>query len=430
MRTIIAVLPAIWAASAGAENWPAWRGPTHDGVSRETGLAVSWSPTENVRWKVKLPSSGNSTPVVWGDRVFITQADDVTKWPPKVPENFAGGSSAGGFAVAEKRSVMCFDRTDGKLLWKQDVVYKEPEITHPTNPFCSASPVTDGERVIAHHGSAGLVCYDFAGKELWRYDSGKLVHLWGTASSPILYGDLCIIWCGPGQRQFLLALDKRTGTKVWETPEAGGDDGITSRTFVGTWATPVIAKVGDADQLIFAVPRAIKGYDPKTGKELWSSRGAGVHCYTSPLFVDGLAIYGQSLVKLGGTGDLSKNVLKHRVGSMNISSAVAVGDHLYTYNDVGVPACYEWKTGTDLWKGQIEKRPGGRTAWGSPVHADGRIYITDRDGTTSVFAAGAKYELLSLNKLNEQTNASPAISQGDIFIRTHKHLWCIGKASR
>ena len=117
---------------------------------------------------------------------------------------------------------------EGKLLWQRDVVYKEPEITHPTNPFCSASPVTDGERVVASHGSAGLVCYDFEGKELWRYDVGKLEHLWGNASSPILHGDLCIQWCGPGARQFLLAVNKRTGEKVWETAEPGGDPGITA----------------------------------------------------------------------------------------------------------------------------------------------------------------------------------------------------------
>jgi outer membrane protein assembly factor BamB len=263
--------------------------------------------------------------------VFLTQPDDVTKWPPKVPEYFAGGSSAGGHAVAEKRSVLCFNRTDGKLLWQRDVVYKEPEITHPTNPFCSASPVTDGERVIASHGAAGLVCYDLDGKEQWRYDVGKIEHLWGTAASPILYENLCIVWCGPGPRQFLLALDKRTGAKVWETTEPGGDDGITSKTFLGSWSTPIVARVGDEDQLVFAVPHKIKGYDPRTGQELWSSAGPGVYCYSSPIVVDGLVIFGRDLVKLGGSGDISKDRLRHRVGSMKISTAVVAGDYLYIY---------------------------------------------------------------------------------------------------
>ena len=428
MRTsAIFLVILVWCASASAENWPSWRGPTGMGVSAEQKLPVTWSATENVRWKVKLPAAGNSTPIIWGDRVFITQPNDVTKWPPKVPDYFAGGSSAGGHAVAEKRSVMCFDRADGKLLWQGDVEYKEPEITHPTNPFCSASPVTDGVRVIAHHGSAGLVCYDFAGKELWKYDTGKLEHLWGTASSPILYGDLCIVWCGPGERQFLVAVDKKTGEKVWETKEPGGDAGITTRKFLGSWSTPLIIRVGDEDQLLFAVPFKIKGYDPKTGKELWSSSGPGTYCYSSPLFVDGLAIFGPDLVKLGGLGDISKDRQRYKVGSMFISTAVISGDYLYTYSNVGVPSCYDWKTGEDVWKSQIEQRPGGKTAWGSPVHAAGRIYITDQGGATSVFADGAKYEHLGLNDLKEHTNASIAVSQGDLFIRTHKHLWCVGE---
>jgi outer membrane protein assembly factor BamB len=143
-----------------------------------------------------------------------------------------------------------------------------------------------------------------------------------------------------------------------------------------------------------------------------------------------MAIYGKSLVKLGGSDDISDDLLRYQVGSMYISSAVVHGDYLYTYSNVGVPACYEWKTGTELWKDQIEKRPGGREAWGSPVYADGRIYITDKNGVTSVFAAGPKYEHLALNDLGERTNATIAVSGGDLFIRTHKHLWCIGKEPR
>jgi outer membrane protein assembly factor BamB len=423
------LIAVAWTASARAENWPAWRGPTGQGVSQETDLPVTWSPTENVRWKTPLPAPGNSTPIIWGDRVFLTQPNDVSKWPPKVPENFAGGSSAGGHAVAEKRSVLCFNRADGKLLWQRDVVYKEPEITHPTNPFCSASPVTDGERVIASHGSAGLVCYDLEGNELWKYDNGPLEHLWGTASSPIIYKDLCIQWCGPGERQFLIALNKKTGEKVWETIEPGGDTGITSRKFLGSWSTPLIINVNGADQLLFAVPHHLKGYDPLTGKELWSSSGPGNYCYSSPLFVDGLAIFGDNVLQVGGAGDISKSRRKYRVGSMYISTAVIVGDYLYTYNNVGVPGCHEWKTGLDVWKEQIDSRPGGSTAWGSPVHAGGRIYITDQGGTTTVVATGPKYELLAVNKLSERCNASIAVSQGNLFIRTHKNLWCIGAAT-
>lgn len=426
MKRIVCLFLLCIAGVAHADNWPAWRGANGLGASAEKSLPVKWSTTENVRWKVKLPGPGNSTPIIWGDRVFITQASDFTRWPPKVPANYAGGASAGGHAIAEKRSVMCFNRADGKLLWERHVIYKDPEITHPTNPFCSASPITDGERVIASHGSAGLACYDFEGKELWRYDTGKIEHLWGNASSPILHGNLCIQWCGPGDRQFLLAVDKRSGKKVWETPIGGGDAGITTKKFLGSWATPIIARVNGEDQLIFPLPFKLTGFDLKNGKELWSSTGPGTYCYSSPLFVDGIAIYGGNLLKLGGTGDLSKNRLKHKVASMYISTAAIDGDYLYALNNVGVPACYEWKTGKEIWKEQITERPGNFEAWGSPVVGDGRMYITDRRGSTLVVAAGAKYEHLATNALGEHTDASIAISGGDLYIRTHKHLWCIG----
>lgn len=425
---LIAVVVLCMPAPARSENWPAWRGPAGVGVSGEKDLPVEWGPDTNVRWKAPLPSPGNSTPIIWGDRVFITQADDVTQWPPKVPDNFAGGSSAGGHAVAEKRSVMCFNRADGKLLWKRDVIYKEKEITHPTNPFCSASPVTDGQRVIASHGAAGLVCYDFDGNELWRFDVGKVEHLWGTASSPIIYGDLCIQWCGPGDRQLLIAINKNTGEKVWRTDEPDGDAGITTRRFRGSWSTPIIARIGEKDQLIFAVPHALKGYDPLTGDEIWSAKVGGNYCYHSPLFVEGLAVFGDRLVKLGGEGDITGEQLRHRVGRMYISTAAIAGDYLYTYNGA-IPACYEWKTGRELWRDQIPERPGGGQAWGSPVVADGRVYLTDQRGRTVVFAAGPQYKHLATNDLNERTNASIAVSQGDLFIRTHKHLWCIGGAT-
>src|SRR5262249_2932940 len=152
-------------------------------------------PTENIRWKAPIPDAGNSSPIVWGERVFLTQALD----------------------NGARRAVLCFDRKDGKLLWQKETAFTGKESTYTSDPhYCSATPVTDGERVIASLGSAGMVCYDFAGKELWRKDLGPLEHIWGNASSPILYGELAILWCGPGERQFLRAVDKRTGATVWE----------------------------------------------------------------------------------------------------------------------------------------------------------------------------------------------------------------------
>src|SRR5262245_21068799 len=182
-RCLSAALTALaFAATVLAGNWPNWRGPDNQGHSAEANLPLTWSDKENVKWKVPLPDEGNSTPVVWGDRIFLTQASDKKDWPPKPP--------SGGPASAHRRSLWCLNRADGKILWQKDVIYPEPESTHHTNPFCSASPATDGDRVVVSHGSAGLFCYDFAGKELWKRDLGKFEHIWGNASSPIFYGDL------------------------------------------------------------------------------------------------------------------------------------------------------------------------------------------------------------------------------------------------
>jgi outer membrane protein assembly factor BamB len=175
-----------------AGNWPAWHGRSGSGVTTETNLPVRWSATENIRWKVPLPDRGNSSPIVWRDRVFITQAVE--------KEN--------------RLTVMCLNRADGKVLWQSGPTYSEKDPTHESNPYCSASPVTDGERIIAWFGSAGVYCYDLNGKELWRRDLGKQNHQWGYAASPIIYGELCFLNFGPGERTFLIALDKKTGKTV------------------------------------------------------------------------------------------------------------------------------------------------------------------------------------------------------------------------
>lgn len=404
-------------------NWPGWRGPTGQGLSDETDLQVTWSRTENVRWKLPLPDAGNSSPIVWGDRVFLTQASEKTLWPPQRLENARTDTSIGGKAVAEKRSVICIQRTTGKVLWQRDVICKEAEVTHGTNPFCSATPVTDGERVIAHHGSAGLVCYDMQGELLWQYEHERLHHIWGNASSPILYDDLVIIWCGPGDRQFLLAVDRRTGRKVWEHAEPDGNSGESGK-LLGTWATPIIVQLGEQDQLIMPVPYKLKAFAPETGRELWSSDGLGSYVYGSAVCEDGIAACGNTIFRIGPDGVIDQKRIRRGPGKGPHSGVIADG---CLYVGGVAPACIELATGDDVWKGQIRMRPGTSTTWGSMVHAGGRLYFTDQRGTTLVLAAGPKYEVLAVNKLDERTNASLAVSQGDIFVRTWKHLWCVGR---
>jgi outer membrane protein assembly factor BamB len=424
VRCLSLALLLVCASLAPADNWPAWRGPRGDGHSADTGLPLTWSATENVRWKVPLPDEGNSTPVVWGDRVFLTQASDKTAWPPKPP--------SGGPAAAAKRSLLCFARATGKLVWQRDTLYPAPEMTHSTNPFCSASPVTDGERVIASHGSAGLVCYDLDGKELWRHDVGKLEHIWGNASSPVLYRNLAILWCGPGPRQFLLAVDKTNGQTVWKHDEPGGSSGKDGK-WIGSWATPLVARVDGHDELILGLPGKVKAFDPATGTELWSCAGLGNLVYTSPVSsADGIVVamsgfHGPALaVRAGGKGDVTQT---HRLwhhpqkNDQRIGSPVIVGDHAYILNESGMAQCFELRTGKDVWDKQ---RVGGKS-WSAMVAADGRLYVGSHAGDVFVLAASPKFDLMATNRLGPQEKmlASVAVADGELFLRTYRHLWCI-----
>jgi outer membrane protein assembly factor BamB len=326
------------AGIVSADNWPGWRGPNGAGHSLEQNLPLKWDRTDNIRWKVELPQGGNSSPVAWNDRVFLTCATD-TK--------------------GHKRAVMCFARKDGRLLWQRETDYKENEPTHQTNPYCSATPVTDGERVIASHGSAGLVCYDFNGKEQWRYATGKQYHIFGNASSPILHGNLCIFWCGSGERQFLVAMDKKTGRKVWQHDEPGGDAGDPkSETWVGSWSTPIVVRIDGHDELILCAPFKVRGFEPKTGRELWWCDGLDKQVYASPVFsADGTIVVlsgfeGPDLaVRAGGSGDVTKS---HRIWyrtkaiAQRIGSPVLVGNYCFLASTKEVAVCFEVRTGKQV----------------------------------------------------------------------------------
>jgi outer membrane protein assembly factor BamB len=417
MKRVIraAVFSLLLASPAIADNWPAWRGADGLGTCREKDVPLKWSATENVRWKIPLPDEGNSTPAVWGDRIYLTQATE----------------------KGRVRATLCFNRKDGSKLWEQKVEYKEPEPTHGTNPYCSASPATDGKIVVVSHGSAGMFCYDIEGKELWRRELGKCHHIWGNAASPVIHGDLVILNFGPGPEQYLLAVDKGTGKDVWKAEEPGGLTGNKGEKWIGSWSTPVIATINGREELVMTWPGVIKSYEPKTGKLLWSCEGLAKDkrpdalVYTSPLVsndvVVGMAGYGGPAIaaKTGGSGDVTEThrLWRHPGASQRIGSGVIIGEHVYVVNEPGTMQCIDWKTGKTLWTERI-----GGGVWGSLVHADGRLYVTRLDGETVVVAAKPKFEVLANNPLDkERTLSSIAISDGEIFIRTYKHLWCIGK---
>jgi len=395
-----------------ADNWPAWRGPRGDGVCDERGLPLTWSPSQNIRWKVPMAEPCNSTPIIWGDHIFLTQ----------------------GLDKGKRRAVMALDKKDGKKLWQREFACATAETTHPQNPPCSGSPVTDGKAVYAWLGSAGVVAHDFAGKELWRRDLGPIISRWGHGSSPILYKEFVIVFHGPGEPStFLTALDKKTGKTVWKTDEKS----INSPVF-GSWSTPIVVAVGKRDELIMPLPGdkvggegMIKAYDPDSGKELWVCKGLGTEIYAMPTVSESrdlvVAICGHNgpfvAVEPGGKGNVTDTHRKWRIAGKNpqrVGSGVFHNGRFFMADATGVVECIDPKSGEAVWKERLEG-----TLWGTILRAEDRLYVSNLEGTTYVLKAGPKFELLAANKMGEPIYAAPAVSNGEIFLRTYQNLYCI-----
>lgn len=415
-----ALLPAV----LFAENWPEWRGPRRDGTSAERNLPLKWSATENVKWKAPLPGPGNSTPIVWGDQVFVAQAI----------ENEG------------KRLLVCYDRKNGKVLWEKGTLFAEKEQSHETNPQCSASPATDGERVIAWFGSAGVFCYDLDGKELWNRNLGKQVHEWGYAASPVIHGNLVFLNFGPGENSFLVALKKKTGEEVWRANIqekhykerkdgfSGQDKGIT-----GSWSTPILVKAEGREDLVITVGDKMIGYEPRTGKQIWECRGMNPLIYTSPVLGEGIIVgnggfHGADMaVKPGGNEDATATHKLWEGGRTDnrLGSCVIKDGYFYLPTMPGLAECIELKTGKQVWKERIRGTGPKSDIWSSPVLAGDNIYVLNQSGDTIVFKASPKFEIVQVNSIgNEMCNASIVPSNGDLFIRTHKNLWCISNTTK
>ncbi|HEY6167139.1 MAG TPA: PQQ-binding-like beta-propeller repeat protein [Verrucomicrobiae bacterium] len=416
---VVCLLCLFVANSSRAGNWPAWRGPLGTGICEEKNLPTKWSATENVKWRIALPEAGNSTPIVWGDRVFVTQA------------------------VGARRTLMCFNRADGKLLWQVGVTTKEKEPTHGTNPYCSPSPVTDGARVIVSFASDGMFCYDFSGKELWkRTDLGRQIHIWGAGVSPVIYGSLCFLNFGPGETTYVLAVDKKTGKTVWKKDEDTGygktqpgqdEKGKQRSTYIGSWTTPTIMKVEGKDQLLMSWPKRLAAYDPATGKELWTCSGLNPLVYTSPIYEDGVVaalggFSGMAIgVRAGGSGDVtaSRRLWHHPRSPQRIGSGVMKDGKIYIHNDPGTAMCLDLKTGAEIWSERLQGAGKTGQNWSSVMLSEDKCYTITQGGDCFVFRAAPKFELISVNSLGERSNSSIVPSNGELFIRTHAALYCI-----
>ncbi|MEI8383711.1 MAG: PQQ-binding-like beta-propeller repeat protein, partial [Planctomycetota bacterium] len=330
---------------------------------------------------------------------------------------------------------------------QKSIEFTAAEPTHNTNPYCSASPVTDGERVIVSHGSAGLYCYDFAGNEQWHRDLGPCHHIWGNAASPVIWNDVVFLNFGPGERTFLLAVDKLTGKDLWRAEESGGKLGDKGNSeWIGSWSTPVLAKFGAREELILSWPGTMKSYQPRTGEILWTcdglfkDKGADKLVYTTPLVTPEIivAMGGFTGAWLGmkppvdlpssGKTDITDTHRLWRFPSspQRIGSGVIVGEHIYVVNEPGTAQCIAAKTGKILWTERLTS-----STWASLVYAEGRLYTTSLDGESVVFLPNTeKLEVLARNKIPERTLASIAVSNGEFFLRTYDNLWCIRKSER
>jgi outer membrane protein assembly factor BamB len=394
-----------------ADDWPTWRGANGNGLSNEKNIPENWSMEENVAWQVKLPGPGNSSPIVAKGKVFVTQATE----------------------DGTKRSLLCFDRQTGDKLWERATSFPDKEPTHKTNPFCSASPATNGKVVVVSLGSAGMIAYDLEGKEIWRRkDLGPQRHLWGTASSPVPYGKTFIQYRGPGPLVFILALDAATGETVWkrDLPKSQGKD---EKHWFGSWSTPVLRNNHGRDELLMGLPKRLFAFDPKTGNPLWWCDGLGDLAYNNAAsagdFVVATSGYGGPALGVKAGKDASGDITSQRLwittkrNLQRIGTGAVVGGHYYILTEPGILQCIDVATGKIVKQARVGK--GGN--WGSVTHVGGKLYVTNQAGQTLILSANPDFEVLTTNPVNEMTRGSPAFSNGQVFLRTYEHLWCWGK---
>lgn len=410
-------------SSVQAAPWPSWRGPNLDNTATDAMPPLEWSATKNRKWRVELPEAGNSSPIVWGNRVFVTQA----------------------LGDGKRRTVMAFNRADGTLMWQEGVSHEAEDPRHKTNPHCSASPVTDGERVIASFGSAGIVAYDFSGKQLWRTDLGPQRHEWGQGSSPVLHGDQVLVYHGPGPGSALYALDKRTGSKLWtvelkEVQPAERFDGFKGQNngAMGSFATPLVVKAGGREEIILPVANRLRAFAPKTGKELWSSGGMNPLVYSSATFGEGVLVsmggyFGSVIhIKPGGEGDRTGERLAYqqRMTRHTIGSPIIKGGHVYLSVTDGYAQCLKLSTGELVWEERLKATGGDPATWASMVLSGDRLYVPNHSGDVLVLRAAPKFEQLAVNSVGELSNSTLALSDGEVFFRTQSGLWCFGEQNR
>lgn len=416
------------------ENWANWRGPLQSGTAPDATPPIEWNEDsgekKNIRWKTALPGQGHSTPIIWGDKIFVTAAEKFGDRFVAKPDSDPGAHDNSPVTQKHRFLVICLNRTSGKIVWRKKVNELIPhEGGHNTGSLASASPVTDGHRIYAFFGSNGLYCLDFDGNIVWKKQLGKMhtKHNHGEGASPALFGNTLIInWDHQGQ-SFIVALNKLSGKEQWKVER----DEVTS------WSSPTIAKIPDKPQVIVAGTGRVRGYDLKSGKIVWECGGLSNNVVATPIYSDGIVYVGSSyefkalfaIDIRDAKGDLtgSKRVLwKRKTRTPYVPSPLLYKDKLYFLTHYqGIMTQVVAKTGDDK-IGPFRLR-GIRNIYASPVAANDRIFVSDLDGSTLVFSHGDVPRMLALNRLNEGISASAAIVGKQIFLRGSKSLYCISQ---
>jgi len=416
MRSSLAVIVSLTLyASATAGDWVQFRGPGGLGISDEKNLPVNWGSNDNIAWHVDLPGPGASSPIVVGNRVYITCYTGY------------GLKSNEGEQKDLRRHLLCLDRATGKELWKKTFEPKLPEHNYQGegsyHGYAASTPTSDGERLYVFFGKSGVFCFDLDGNEQWQQSVGEGTNGWGSGTSPVLFGNLLLVNASI-ESGSLVALDKQSGKEVWRAKGVGS-----------AWNTPLLVDSKPRAEVIVSAEPKLLAFDPADGKPLWNADG--VHRYVCPSVVahDGIvyAIGGghtSLAVRLGGSGDVTEShgVWRKEKGS-NVGSPVYHDGHLYWVTENGgMVCCQKAETGEFVFQERLKPQPGN--IWSSPVLADGKLYFVSQNQGTYVVAAQPKFEQLALNKFEDddsRTNASPAVHNGQILLRTDKRLYCIGK---
>ena len=436
MRSIVTGLIFSFCALAadGPDAWPRWRGPEFNGVARGDA-PVTWSDKEHIAWKVQVPGKGHSSPVIWGDRLYLTTSVATGTTPAAAPAEPAPGGRRGGYGGGggpqseQKLMVLAYDRNTGKTVWEKTAIVATPhEGFHSQyGSFASPSVLVDSKHVIAFFGSRGVYCYTHDGQLVWQKDFAiklRMLMSFGEGSSPALDGDKLVILFDHEGDSFLVALDKNTGRELWRTARPAGS----------TWSSPMVITVGGRKQVLVAATKFVAGYDLETGKVIWQTTGLGRNVIPMPVVTNGVAIVMSGYqspnllaIRLGREGDLTGTdaiLWQNQRGNSYTPSPVLHEGKLYVLTDNGVISCFDALTGKPFYT--QTRLPKSYSFKASPVAANGKLYLATEDGDVVVVKMGEKFEVLATNSLADQVFiATPAIMDGTIYLRGQNSLFAI-----